>query len=76
MTQPERGGRKFEYIRLAIDVGDLSELNGLSSVGFRVVAVIDEVEAVVDPTLDPRLPWSSSFSERLVHYALLERELP
>ena len=72
----ERGGRKFEYIRLAIDVGDLSELNGLSSVGFRVVAVINEVETVVDPTLDPHLPWSSSFSHRLVHYALLERELP
>ena len=76
MTQPERGGRKFEYIRLAIDVGDLSELNGLSSVGFRVVAVIDEVEAFVDPTLDPHMPWASAVSNRVVHYALLERELP
>jgi hypothetical protein len=51
--------RRYEYIRLAIDIGDLLELNGLSSVGFRVLAVVDEREG-----------------SDIVHYALLERELP
>ena len=55
---------RYEYIRLAIDVGDLSELNGLSSVGFRVVAVIDEWE----------LGGLTDFER--IHYALLEREIP
>ncbi len=60
---------KYEYIRLAVDVGDLSELNSLSSVGFRVVAVIDEKDsAYVDS--------DGCIYRGLVHYALLERELP
>lgn len=67
---------KYEYIRLAIDVGDLSELNSLSSVGFRVVAVIDETETVYDPTFDKTKPGIIPCAECVVHYALLERELP
>lgn len=30
---------KYEYIRLSFDFGDLAELNGLGSAGWRVVAV-------------------------------------
>lgn len=32
--------KSYEYIRLEIDMGDLDELNQLSSVGFRCVAVV------------------------------------
>ena len=34
--------KSYEYIRLSVDMGDLEELNQLSSVGFRVVAVIQK----------------------------------
>jgi hypothetical protein len=54
--------KRYEYIRLEFDVNDLKELNGLSSVGFRVVAVIDE-----------RITGRMNY---LAHFALLERELP
>ena len=30
----------YEYIRLDLDMGDLSELNSLSSVGWKVVAIL------------------------------------
>jgi len=33
---------KYEYIQLRFDYGDLSEMNQLSSVGFRVVVVSHE----------------------------------
>ena len=54
--------KSYEYIRLEFDLGDLKELNSLSSVGFRVVAVIDE-------HITGRMNY-------LAHFALLERELP
>jgi hypothetical protein len=54
--------KRYEYIRLEFDLGDLKKLNGLSSVGFRVVAVIDE-----------RITGRINY---LAHFALLERELP
>jgi len=47
----------YEYIRLALDSGDLAELNGLSGVGFRVVAVFVEGEtnwALLERPLPPR----------------------
>ena len=31
---------RYEYIRLLFDFGDLSELNHLSSVGWRIVSVV------------------------------------
>ena len=34
--------RRYEYIVLPIDLGDLSTLNNLGSVGFLVVAAIPE----------------------------------
>ncbi len=67
--------KKFEYIRLAVDVGDLDELNRLASVGFRVMAVIDETETVYDPSFDKTQPGIISSYEHTVHYALLEREI-
>lgn len=54
--------KTYEYIRLEFDVGDLEKLNGLSSTGWRVVAVIDE-----------RITGRMNY---LAHFALLERELP
>lgn len=30
----------YEYIRIALDMGDLKDLNSLSGVGWRVVAVV------------------------------------
>ena len=67
--------RKFEYIRVKVDIGDLAELNQLSSVGFRVVAIIDETETFIDEELNPSEPWTAPFTEYTAHYALLEREL-
>lgn len=31
--------RKFEYIRLSFDFGDLSDMNGLGGAGWRVVSI-------------------------------------
>jgi hypothetical protein len=50
----------YEYIRLGFDFGDLSELNQLSSVGWRVVSV---------------QPDPYEFLLRWNFFALLEREL-
>jgi hypothetical protein len=50
----------YEYIRLEIDMGDLSELNSLSADGWRVVAVIED----------------SGLEGGAAHFVLLERPLP
>jgi hypothetical protein len=52
--------KTYEYIRLGFDFGDLSELNQLSSVGWRVVSV---------------QPDPYEFLLRHNFFALLEREL-
>ena len=54
--------KAYEYIRLEFDINDFKGLNGLSSTGWRVVAVIDE-----------RVTGRMNY---LAHYALMERELP
>jgi hypothetical protein len=56
--------RTFEYIRLPLDMGDLSELNALSSVGWRVVAVVYH-----------KLTGDLLKDREHENYALLEREL-
>ena len=33
--------KKFEYIRLFLDIGDLSELNRLGSIGWHCVGLVD-----------------------------------
>jgi hypothetical protein len=57
---------KYEYIRIGLDMGDLDELNRLSSVGFRVVAVVPNHYFVDGDDLQFETP----------QYALLERPLP
>ena len=37
--------KRYEYIRLAVDFGDLSELNRLSGIGWHVVAVVQDEHA-------------------------------
>jgi hypothetical protein len=53
--------QKYEYIRIKLDFGDLSELNRYSNDGWQVVTVV---------TSDP-VPGFSLF-----HWALLERPIP
>lgn len=53
--------KAFEYIRLAFDFGDLSAMNGLSSMGWKVVAI-------------DRHSNNSDMLETS-HFALMEREL-
>lgn len=55
---------RYEYIRLEVDMGDLKELNGLSSSGWRAVAIVNEVQT------------KAHGYKHVVHYALLERPLP
>lgn len=59
--------RKYEFIRIELDMGDLDQLNGLGSVGFRVVAVVQEQST-----------WKTTGTGAplLTNFALLERELP
>lgn len=57
--------KRFEYIRLYFDPGDLSKLNALAGDGWKVVSVMDRTGWWVRP--------ADEF-ERLM--ALLERELP
>jgi hypothetical protein len=57
--------QRYEYIRIEIDMGDLTKLNSLSSVGWRVVGVVQEkrvTQYMGTPT------WAN--------FALLERPLP
>jgi len=58
---------KYEYIRLELNMGDLTALNGLSSVGFRVVAVLSEPRYVAVDDFAGMVP---------INYALLERPIP
>jgi hypothetical protein len=58
---------KYEYIRTEISMDDLSKLNALASVGFRVVAVVNEPRYVALEDFAGMVP---------VNYALLERPLP
>lgn len=55
---------RYEYIRLEVDMGNLTELNGLASSGWHVVAIVDEVQT------------KAHGYKHVVHYALLERPLP
>jgi hypothetical protein len=57
---------KYEYIRIQLDMGDLDELNRLSSVGFRVAAVVPNIFYVASDYPQFDTP----------QYALLERPLP
>ena len=57
---------KYEYIRIGLDMGDLDELNQLSSVGFRVVSVVPNHFYVDGDESQFETP----------QYALLERPLP
>lgn len=67
---PECGGvKRYEYIRIEIDMGDLSELNVLSGTGWKVVAVIDE--EVNGPTYGD----IEAEGIHTIHFALLERPL-
>jgi hypothetical protein len=58
----------YEYIRLKIDTGDLKGLNGLSSMGWRVVAIVQEPHLY---TVEGHWPFS-----QMENFALLERPLP
>lgn len=58
--------KKYEYIRIGIDMGDLSELNALSGTGWKIVAVVN----------NPYFHRDDRVFDAISHYALLERELP
>jgi hypothetical protein len=57
---------KYEYIRVQFDLGDLTEINKLASVGFRVVVVVPNHYFVNGDDLQFDTP----------QYALMERPLP
>lgn len=61
--------KRYEYIRLYFDPGDLSKLNALSGDGWKVVSVMDRTGWWVHP-------WGQPVDEFERLMALLERELP
>lgn len=58
--------KRYEVIRIELDMGDLKGLNGLSSVGFHVVGIVQEQH-----------PYhvTAKGDAVLANYALMEREI-
>lgn len=56
--------KKYEYIQVEFEWGDLEEINQLSSIGFRVVTIDRQIDISQTPQ-----------RARYQYYALMEREI-